>query len=78
MADYKVVNLRDTLESIGEDSTNTVLSSYSCPLNDDIEQFLKQKAIEFERQGIAGTYSVSVPLIGRLGKNRADGGVSRR
>ncbi|MDR3072042.1 MAG: N-acetyltransferase [Clostridiales Family XIII bacterium] len=35
-----------------------LLSSFSCHLNSDIENFLKRKAISFARQGIAATYIV--------------------
>jgi hypothetical protein len=46
------------LNKIGEDRVTLLLSSFSCPLNVDIEGFLKRKAIGFARQGIAITYIV--------------------
>lgn len=35
-----------------------ILSGFSCPFNNDVELFLKEKAIPFERQGIAVTHLV--------------------
>jgi len=58
MPGYKVVNIRDMISGIGEDGTANILSSFSCPLNPDIEEFLKFRAIEFFKQGTAGTYVV--------------------
>lgn len=40
-------NLGEMLEKLGEDKTKEILSSFSCPLNADVEKFLKHKAIEF-------------------------------
>jgi hypothetical protein len=54
MAGYTVVNIRDLIDEIGEDGTAHILSSFSCPLNPDIEEFLKKSAIEFCKQGTAG------------------------
>lgn len=44
------MNLGDILEQIGEDETKSILSSFSCPLNKDIENFIKYKAIEFSKE----------------------------
>ena len=49
--EYKVVNIRDYLidddEKIGEESLRKKLSDFTCPLNLNVEEFLKQKSIEF-------------------------------
>lgn len=55
---YWQVNLADMLEELGEDKVKAILSGFSCPLNDDVEYFLKTKAIEFARQRIAATHLV--------------------
>lgn len=52
------VKLTDMLEELGEEKTNSILSSFSCPLNADVEQFLHNKAISFARMGIAATHLV--------------------
>jgi hypothetical protein len=55
---FKIVNIIDLYEEIGEDQATQFLSSFYCPRNTDIEKFLKFKAIGFSRQGIAVTYIV--------------------
>jgi len=58
MTGYRLVNLIAMTEEIGEDATKDILSSFSCPLNPDVEYFLKSKAIEFAKQGWAQTHLV--------------------
>lgn len=58
MTGYIQVNLRDMVNNIGEDKAKDILSNFSCPLNKDVELFLKHKSIEFSKQGIAVTYLV--------------------
>lgn len=57
MAYYKF-NLSEMLEQLGEDRVKTILSSFLCQRNHDIENFLHQKAIPYCRQGIAATYLI--------------------
>jgi len=70
MDGFVKIPLRKLLSNIGEDKSKSILSEFSCPLNGDIEYFLKNKAIEFERQSISGTqliftsYKGSIVLIG--------------
>lgn len=58
MTGYKIVNLSIMLEELGEDSVREILSSFSCPLNKDVEYFLRTKAIPFAAQGWAQTHLV--------------------
>lgn len=58
MAGYNLVNLNVMLEGLGEDRTSEILSSFSCPLNPDVEYFLQRKAIEFAKQGFSQTHLV--------------------
>lgn len=46
------------LKHIGEDRTKSILSNFMCPQNKDVDEFLKYKAIEFSKQGIAITFLV--------------------
>lgn len=55
---YVQINLSDMLEGIGEDETKCILSTFSCPLNLDVENFLKYKAIEFSKRGFSKTHLV--------------------
>lgn len=57
-SDYIQLNLNDLIEQIGEDETKHLLRSFSCPLNPDVEHFIKYKAIEFSRRGFAKTHLV--------------------
>lgn len=58
MTGYKIINLRVMLEELGEDSVREILSSFSCPLNKDVEQFMRRKAIDFAVQGWSQTHLV--------------------
>lgn len=58
MAGYELVNLNAMIEAIGEDQTKEILSSFSCPLNVDVQDFLRLKAIEFAKQGFSQTHLV--------------------
>lgn len=50
---FIVLNIREYLENedkrLGEDTLVQLLSEFSCPLNPDVERFLKQQAIEFAK-----------------------------
>ena len=60
MSGYIGINLRDILndDSLGESAAKSVLSSFSCPLNPDVEYFLRHTAIEFAKQSISSTYLI--------------------
>lgn len=54
--DFVTVNLKTILEK--EDSIfyfSNLMSSFSCPLNFEVEAFIKNKAIEFTKQNISIT-----------------------
>ncbi|MCD8068380.1 MAG: GNAT family acetyltransferase [Lachnospiraceae bacterium] len=59
-SNYAVVNIRQYLNSdnpiLGEDTLKKVLSEFSCPLNSDVERFLKEQAIESAKKQQAVTY----------------------
>ncbi|MCI7800300.1 MAG: N-acetyltransferase, partial [Eubacterium sp.] len=55
MDGFLKVSLKKLIENIGEDRVKAILSEFYCPLNSDIEIFLKSKAVEFEKQGISAT-----------------------
>lgn len=58
MTGYRNVNLIDLIEEIGEGATKDILSAFSCPLNQDVESYLKTKAIDFAKQGWAQTHLI--------------------
>lgn len=59
MAGYSILSLSDILAEKGEDFCREVLSTFSCPMNDDVERFLtKRSAIDFATQGVSQTFLV--------------------
>lgn len=58
MTGYTQINLQDLLNEAGEDRTKSILSNFYCPLNADVEDFLKHKAMQFSIQGLSKTYLV--------------------
>lgn len=58
MTGFAGINLKDIISEIGEEDTKKLLSDFSCPLNADVEHFLKHTAIEFSKQSIASTYLI--------------------
>ncbi|MCI6158173.1 MAG: N-acetyltransferase [Selenomonadaceae bacterium] len=52
------INLRDLLETTPMEKIESMLSDFSCPLNKDVESFLRTKAIIFAQQQLASTYLV--------------------
>lgn len=58
MDGYVLVSLGDMLEQIGENRVKSILSTFSCPKNPDVEYFLKYRAIEFAKQSTTPTHLV--------------------
>jgi hypothetical protein len=55
---YKVINIRSLLDKKSAESISYLLSAFSCPHNQDVETFLKDRSISFALQGIAQTHLV--------------------
>lgn len=55
---YKVINLKDIYNNIGEQRTKEILKDFKCELNNDVEYFLKERAIEFSKKDISRTFIV--------------------
>ena len=64
MTGYLQANLRDLIEARGEADIKAELSEFLCPLNPDVESFIRDKAILFARQGIASTHVVYASFRG--------------
>ncbi len=58
MSEFKQFNLSSILTQLGEERTKRILSSFYCPLNKDVEEFCRSKAIEFSKRGFAQTYLI--------------------
>ena len=55
---YSVISLKNMYEAIGEEKTKEILNDFECPLNKDVEYFIKEKAIQFLKMGISRTFLV--------------------
>lgn len=59
---FTVLNIREYLVNengkLGEEKLRQLLSEFSCPLNVDVQHFLRQQAIEFSKKHQAVTYLV--------------------
>ena len=58
MNEYKVFNILDMAEAIGETNLKELLSDFYCPKNEEIQQFVRAKAYDFERKKLSVTYLV--------------------
>ncbi len=55
MDGYKIASLADMIEAIGEEKVKSILADFSCPLNPEVEKFIRGTAAVFEKQGISKT-----------------------
>lgn len=62
---YKIINLKDIYNTLGEERTKEILEDYKCELNPDVEYFLKEKAIIFSKQDISRTFLVMSDYQGK-------------
>lgn len=58
LLDLQIIQLCDLLNEFGEESVKEVLAEFLCPLNEDVEYFLKQKAILYENMQKSRTYLI--------------------
>ena len=58
MQGYKVIKLKDIYNVLGEKDTKELLKDFKCEINKDVEDFIRNKALEFSKQGIAETYII--------------------
>ena len=67
---YRSINIRQYIGNenpeLGEDELLQILSEFSCPLNPDVERFLKDSSIEFAKKNQSVTYLVFSAIGGRL------------
>ena len=49
MQHIKQMNILDMMKMYGEDSCRAVLSTFMCPLNIDVEDFIHNKAMDRKR-----------------------------
>jgi len=60
------VNIQDMLKAIGEEELLDLLSDFSCPLNQEVEDFVRNKSLDFAKKKLCVTYLV----IRKLGNGK--------
>ena len=55
---FRIVNLLDLLHTASVEDVHDFLCTFSCPLNAEIEDFIKNKSIAFSRQKISVTFNI--------------------
>ena len=67
---YRIINIRwyigNENPELGEDELRQILSEFSCPMNPDVERFLKYSSIEFAKKNQSVTYLVFSVADGKL------------
>ncbi len=58
MEGFQKINLLDVLKDTDANFVKSSLQNFSCPLNADVEDFIRNKAIEFSRQRLASVWLV--------------------
>ncbi len=58
LSGFKIFRLTEMIQQLGEERVEKVLSSFCSPMNEDIEYFLKQKAVPLEKQSVSRTHLV--------------------
>lgn len=61
------VNIQDMLKAIGEEELLNLLSDFSCPLNQEVEDFVRNKSLDFVKKKLSVTYLV----MRKLGNGQA-------
>ena len=55
---FKIISLNEMLKQLGEERVRDILSSFSCPLNKDVEHFLIHTSIILDKQSVSRTHLV--------------------
>ena len=67
---YRIINIRRYIGNenpeLGEDELRQIRSEFSCPMNPDVERFLKHSSIEFTKKNQSVTYLVFSVADGKL------------
>ena len=58
MAGIFIARITDLVDVIGDTRTKGLISDFSCPRNQDVEMFLKEKAVLFSEHGYSQTHLV--------------------
>ena len=56
---YTVIRIKDMYEALGEEKLKYILNDFECDLNKDVENFIREKAIDFFKLDISQTFIVT-------------------
>lgn len=56
---YNVIRIKDMYEALGEEKLKYILNDFECDLNKDVENFIREKAIDFFKLDISQTFIVT-------------------
>lgn len=56
MHQYNIISMQDIIDD--EELVQELISAFSCPLNPEVEVFLRDKSVEFEKMDLSRTYFV--------------------
>lgn len=56
MNQYTVINILDLMDAVGENEVRKGLSDFLCPQNAEIENFIRNNAIDFAKRKLSITY----------------------
>lgn len=54
-----IYNIYELIDTVGEEPLQSILSQFSCPMNAEIENFVKHRAIDFAKRKAAVTYLIT-------------------
>ena len=60
--EYIITNLDSLYEALGEKKLQEILNDFECPLNNEVETFLKKDSILLSKQGVSKTYIVTTKI----------------
>lgn len=65
---HLIVGLHSLLKvkEFDEVEVKKILKNFECPINKDVENFLHEKAIQFEKQGVSRTHLVMASYKGKM------------
>ena len=66
-SEYITITLQEVISILEVERAKTILSAFSSPQNEDIERYIKDRAIDFSNRGIAQTHMVFKEIDGGLG-----------
>ncbi len=58
MGKFETINILDMQRAVGEEDLESILSGFSCPMNQEVQFFVRKNALEFAKKRMSITYLV--------------------